>query len=42
MTGETDDEQGVLNFMVHYNFFVNKVEEADPMETYQHNGTVKG
>ena len=33
-TAETD-ESGVLNFIVNYNFFIKKVTNSDPMESYE-------
>lgn len=41
MTAEVDD-LSVLNFMVNYDFFVNRVEEKTPMESYDYYSEVKG
>lgn len=41
MTGETDD-LGVLNFFVDYNFFIRKVKNSEPMESYDYQNKMKG
>lgn len=41
MTAESDDF-GVLNFMVNYDFFIKRIEESDPMESYDYQTNMKG